>query len=252
MLVTVTPALMDLLRGHRLASATGQGERWSVGDRIDIHRDAVIEPYAHIFRGMVIPRALGAFSYSFSPCDVALSVGRYCSISWSVEMMGSAHPDGWASTSPFSYNPRPIGGFQSYLRDVGGSYVVHAFDQGPQAVTIGHDVWIGASVMLKRGITIGDGAMIGARSLVTRDVPPYAVMAGSPARLLRYRFPDAVIERFQRAAWWRFGPDMVQACDVRDPERFLDRFEALLATGPTPLDLTPLTGAQMIAAGDAG
>ena len=69
-------------------------------------------------------------------------------------------------------------------------------------VSIGNDVWIGARVIVLGGVTIGNGAVIGAGSVVTRDVPPYAVVAGTPARLIRYRFEEPVIRRLEELRWW--------------------------------------------------
>ncbi len=69
-------------------------------------------------------------------------------------------------------------------------------------VTIGNDVWIGVRVIILGGVKIGNGAVIGAGSVVTRDVPPYAVVAGAPARLIRYRFEEPVIRRLEELQWW--------------------------------------------------
>ena len=248
--IVVTPELLELFRRHRLATKTYRGERWSVGDRVFVNPEARIEPYAHIFRGVVVPKALGAFSYSHSGLDQAISIGRYCSLAANVELMGAAHPWEWASSSPFSYDPHPIPGFLAYMRDVQAEPIMlHPIPHEEKRVDVAHDVWIGAGALFSRGVTIGTGAVVGARSVVTRDVPPYAIVAGAPARIVRYRFPEALIDRLLRSGWWRFAPDMLHRLDVREPERFLDRFEEAVAGGATPLDLTPLTGAQIIAAG---
>lgn len=76
---------------------------------------------------------------------------------------------------------------------------------------IGHDVWIGAGAVIRNGLTIGDGAIIGAQAVVTADVPPYAVVAGVPARTIRLRFPAEFIDRLTAVAWWDFPPDLLRA-----------------------------------------
>jgi acetyltransferase-like isoleucine patch superfamily enzyme len=70
------------------------------------------------------------------------------------------------------------------------------------AIRIGNDVWIGQAAQIMSGVTVGDGAIVGAGSIVTRDVPPYAVVGGNPARVIRYRFDDETIARMQSMAWW--------------------------------------------------
>jgi virginiamycin A acetyltransferase len=75
------------------------------------------------------------------------------------------------------------------------------------AVVIGNDVWIGHGAIVLKGVRIADGAIIGAGSVVTRDVPPYAIAVGNPARIIRKRFDDEMIQLICQAAWWNAGPD---------------------------------------------
>jgi lipopolysaccharide biosynthesis protein len=96
---------------------------------------------------------------------------------------------------------------------------------------IGNDVWIGAGALLKRGITVGHGAVIGARALVTRDVPPYAIVAGSPARIIRYRFDEETIARLLSLAWWRFKFTDLHDLDPTDMQAFMDGLEAKIEQG---------------------
>lgn len=249
MKVVVTPALRALTQKHRVFTGD-PGATWPVGKSLSLGEEATIEPYSHLLVGAVIPRAFGAFSYTNSELDGAMSVGRYTSISWTVTVMGSAHPSDWASLHPFSHNPRPLSGIRAYLIDSEADpFRIESFSQGPQDITIGHDVWIGAETMIKRGVTIGDGAVIGARSLVTKDVPPYAIVGGAPARLIRYRFDEDLIEQFLAAQWWRYGPDVLQKLDVREPKGFLGRFREHEALGDiSPMALEPLTAKAIVEA----
>jgi virginiamycin A acetyltransferase len=249
--VRITPELTALLARHRVHSAQRSRQRWALGDPLSIAPDARIEPYSHILEGHVLPAAIGAFSYAWGRLEPTVHIGRYSSIAPAVSQLGLGHPTDWVSSSPFSHNPQPLGGFADYLRDVGAkAFPLHGFDQGSEPVRIGNDVWIGEGALIKAGVTIGDGAIVAARAIVTHDVPPYAIVGGSPARLIRYRFSDAIVARLQAAQWWRFGPDVIQPLDVREPEAFLDRFEQALADGIPPLDLPVLTGQDIIAAGE--
>ena len=249
--VRVTPDLMAIFERHRLHTAQRHRRRWAIGDILSVSPAARIEPYSHILLGDVVPMALGAFSYSWGKLEVTTKIGRYSSIAPSVSQLGLGHPTGWISSSPFSHNPQPLGGFNDYLDDIGVSeFRLHRFDQGSAPVEIGHDVWIGEAALIKAGITIGHGAIVAARAIVTRDVPPYAIVGGAPGRLIRYRFSETVIERLVAARWWRFGPEIVQPLDVRNPEIFLDRFEQALADGIPALDLPILTGEEIIGAGE--
>lgn len=249
--VRVTPALLARFRQHRLHSDQRGRVRWKVGDVLSVMADARIEPYAHLLAGTVLPTALGAFSYSWAKLEPNIRVGRYCSIAPIVTQYGLGHPTDWISSSPFSHNPQPLGGFADYFQDIGLSkFALHPFDQGSAPVEVGHDVWIGEGALMKPGVTIGTGAIVAARAVITHDVPPYAIVGGMPARLIRYRFDEDVVDRLLKAQWWRFGPEILQPLDVRDPAAFLDRFEQALADGLKPLELPILTGEEIIAQGE--
>ncbi len=248
--IKITPTVLALFDLHRLSSAP-RGMRWQVGETLLLDSEARIERYAQVNVGQVLPLALGAFSYSHSPAHSGMKIGRYCSLSWRVDVLEGDHPMDWATTSPVTHDPRDLRGVALYLHDIGVKpYGLHPTGTILKPATLGHDVWIGSDALVKRGVTVGHGAVVGAGSIVTRDVPPYAIVAGTPARVLRYRFPDAVIERLLASAWWRFGPDQIQAFDPRDPVAFLDRVEAAIADGLAPLDLPVLRGEQIIAASE--
>jgi len=93
------------------------------------------------------------------------------------------------------------------------------------AVNIGHDVWVGARAMILSGVTIGDGAVIGAGAIVSKNVPPYAIFAGNPARLVRYRFSEHQIEALQRIAWWDWPDNKIRDFEAQlygDIDAFID------------------------------
>jgi virginiamycin A acetyltransferase len=247
--ILVTPELMALFRQYRLLTARSR-ERWKEGDIIVVDPEARIEKYGNVIQGGVLPAALGAFSYSHSSFSTEMEIGRYCSISWGVQVITGNHPMGWATTSPITHNPHDIPGLGAYLKESGETtfeLIPYGIPRNP--AILGSDVWIGMQVLVKRGVKIGHGAIVGAGSVVTKDVPPYAIVGGAPASTIRYRFPDALIERLLRSEWWRYGPEKLQPLDMREPGAFLDRLQAAIENGLQPLVLPVLTGKEVIAAG---
>ncbi len=92
---------------------------------------------------------------------------------------------------------------------------------------IGHDVYIGHGAFIRPGVTVGHGAIVAANSVVVKDVPPYAVVAGNPAVVKKYRIPEHLIDRMLAVAWWRFAPWQLRDIDVTDPVIALTQLEEL-------------------------
>lgn len=227
--LTITPEVLQLLNERRILDLPGAGRRWRVGQRLWAPANMRIEPYNAIFAGDWLPASLGAFSYSHSAMAAYAAIGRYCSIGAGLTWMGGEHPAAWATTSPIAYDPTPLRHVQAYFADVGAEYRARVWQKGPPwGVEIGNDVWIGDGVMLAPTVKIGHGAVIGARSLVLKDVPAYAIVAGSPARVIRYRFPEPLIERMLALEWWRYRPEILQAAEITDPERFVEELPRLV------------------------
>lgn len=236
----VTEGLLKLLRERRIFHATGSGERWKAGQFLGVDRGCVLEAYSQVFEGMSIPRCMGAFSYTHAQVFPHVEIGRYVSIGQRVRWMGEAHHIAWATSSPFASGPEPLQGVTAYFQDRGAEPQPHPFAQPDARIRIGHDVWIGDEAMIAPGVSIGHGAVVAARALVLKDVPPYAVAMGQPAEVKRLRFDEGLVERLLASEWWRYGPDLLQTLPLEDPARFLDEFPAAAET-TRPLDLPQTT-----------
>ena len=124
-----------------------------------------------------------------------LIIGRFCSIACGAKFIFTSANHTLRSLSTY---PFPLF-FEEWGLDKAG--VTEAWDNKGD-ITVGSDVWIGYEAVVMQGVTIGDGAVIGARSVVTRDVPPYAIVAGAPARLIRMRFSESTVSRLLELKWW--------------------------------------------------
>jgi acetyltransferase-like isoleucine patch superfamily enzyme len=168
---------------------------------------------------------LGAFSYQVSGYCFAAKIGRYCSFGEEVQIGRQNHPTTWISTSPAFY----IGDRIFELgKGFNGAEEYHNYKfsfQGPatkaRLTTIGNDVWIGHGAYVAAGVTIGDGAIVAAHSVVTKDVPPYAVVAGNPATIRKFRVPPQFIGPLLRLKWWRFAPWQLTHLDPSDLPGFV-------------------------------
>jgi len=170
--------------------------------------------------------SIGAYSDIVSGAELqnVASIGRYCSIARDVTIGQNrkSHPLDWLSTHSAL----------AALRHTHGG-VPFAQDEIRQTV-IGHDVWIGMDVLILEGITIGTGAVIGAQSLVTCDVPPYAIVAGSPARVLRYRFEPHIIEGLLASQWWNLSAQQLAGLPIEDPQQLLKQLNGSVAPASHP------------------
>jgi acetyltransferase-like isoleucine patch superfamily enzyme len=145
---------------------------------------------------------LGDHSYVQEGATImAANIGKFCSIAGHSFIGLPQHEIGLVSSHPVFYLQNT---------PLARKYCKADYGRVTQRVEIDNDVWVGYGAMIMSGIKIGTGAIIGAGSIVTKDVPPYAIVAGAPARLLRYRFDEGLIKRLLASSWWDMSDDWLE------------------------------------------
>lgn len=178
---------------------------------------------------------IGSFSYTHSSFPVGTTIGRYCSIAENVRPLGDQHPLSRFTTSVITYENRWNIPDDSSFSIVG--------KDADQPIIIGNDVWIGRDAVLKAGITIGDGAVIASNALVTKDVPPYAIVAGLPAKVIKYRFDEETIHKLTTLKWWQYNyQDFRNIKANLEIEKFIPLLNDLIQNG----ELTPYLPSKFI------
>lgn len=177
-----------------------------------IHPTSAVESGSQVILSSMDRHSFCGYDCVLLNCDI----GGFCSIADQVYIGGSHHPMHFVSTSPV---------FLSHKDSVKTKFARHDYSHLPKT-NIGSDVWIGHGAKLKAGITVGHGAVIGMGAIVTKDVPPYAIFGGNPARLIKMRFDQSIIDGLLASEWWaaddatlkEYGPH------IPDPEQFIETF----------------------------
>lgn len=165
--------------------------------------DSILEENTRAERNNIIVNSrIGRYTYFGKDAYVNnADIGRFCSISWGVTIGPPQHEYNRVTSHEFLYSDRYS------LRP---KEIQPAYNQNPQKTIIGNDVWIGADVIIMNGIKVGDGAVIGANATVTKDIPPYAIVVGSPAKVVKFRFEHEIIEELRKIKWWDFSAEFIR------------------------------------------
>lgn len=200
------------------------------GRDIFVSDDIEIEGYSSFYgqSGTNIV-SMGAFSYTNAMLPRNLIIGRYSSIAHGIKSMGASHPTTWISTSPAFY--KNSGAINLYSSDVEAEIKFHKYSDPIKKTRIGNDVWIGANVSIKDGVNIGDGAVVAANSIVTKDVPPYCIFGGVPAKFIRHRFDMEVVSMLMDLKFWKYSPKDFFDLPVDNPSVFCDLFSKRVESG---------------------
>lgn len=167
----------------------------------------------------IINSFIDDYSYVNSNSSIRnTKIGKFCSIGPNVQIILGKHPSKFVSSHPMFYaNNKPFKTFsdKTYIEE---------YDH----VKIGHDVWIAEGVLIPGGVTIGNGAIITARSVVTKDVEPYSIVGGIPAKHIKYRFEDEIIKKINDSEWWNWDKNKLKANfkSFHDPLDFIKKISS--------------------------
>ena len=188
-------------------------------------KNSVLGKYTEIGAGCHVSNStLGDYSYCVENTQIAFAnIGKFANIAAHVRIYASRHPMQLASLHHFTYRS------SWYFDDAEDNQEFFDWRES-LGITIGHDTWIGHGAVIMPGVTVGNGSIIGSNAVVTRDVPPYSIAVGVPAKVIKSRFDARTVERLEKLAWWDWSHEMLheRLGDFRTmpAEEFLDKYEA--------------------------
>ncbi len=182
---------------------------------------ATLGAYTQVLDHCVLEEcAIGDYTYLAGYNQIAYAqIGKFCSIATFVRVNPGNHP---TYTRPAQHHFT----YRSALFGLGEDDAAFFDWRREHAVTIGHDVWIGHNATVMPGVAVGNGAVVGTGAVVTHDVPPYAIVAGVPAKIIRMRFDENTAARVEQTAWWDWPHEVLKErmADFRDLEAFLGKY----------------------------
>lgn len=207
---------------------------YTVGDCFCVTENSNCNTEDTVYRGCRIGRYTYGYQDLLEYFPIAESIGRYCSINGTAKIWNN-HSLDCVTTSPVLDHVRfypweKNDERREFVKRYGGHKENAQFDNSAlrdnKPVTIGNDVWIGANVSILPGVQVGDGAVIAAGAVVTKDVEPYAIVGGVPAKTIRYRFDDSMIKILLAVKWWEWSVEEVEKHIelLYDPIRFMAYF----------------------------
>jgi len=172
---------------HMILPTVKLGRGCMIARQVEISHGVMIDDYSYVNAGTIIASG---------------SIGKFCSIGYFAQIGLPSHPSGFISTSPRTYGSDNVFGVPMYWTDY----------QAPPVIE--NDVWIGGSAIIMQNVRIGNGAIVAGGAVVTHDVPPYTIVAGIPATMVRKRFNEDVIDQLLAWRWWDLPIE--QLCEFRE------------------------------------
>lgn len=228
----------EIIRKHNVAGIT-------IGGNVETNIFGIVheqkfETPIRLCSGTVCVDKIGAFTSVGSNANLTRikSIGRFCSIADWVVAGQTEHPLNTVSTS-LIFNRATFNWHENYHNlydDENFNSVKAQIDKFHNEknmfnIEIGNDVWIGYGAMIMNGVKVGDGAVIGAKAVVTKDVAPYSVVGGVPAKFIKKRFSDNVISKLMELKWWEYGPKILKGIDLTDVANAVDEIQKRIDAG---------------------